>query len=1128
MRRASETIGFLAALAVVAIALLKGSETGGAQTKGGGPLPTPTPAPTFGWETKASQPGNPEYYQPAYPIVFVKAPIAAEAVDVTPLCRTITSTNTGFGYPSAGSIDCEDDQSQWVNNCGDTTSGGTTYTRDVILSTRDADEFNYHLGSDVVSATNPGVGNELWIYIPPYGQVKKLFPLPIHDTNNDIDFTPSVGSVVEPSLSEDGTKVYFSYFQDATENEGTLTQGSERIPRSGADMYFIDLAPLLANNSINPDLLPVTRLTFRTYAAGTHKQLAGTGPGGREADAMNPTVAQNTTNDFNNFGTVYLHPTEVRTRQGLYLAYASNKRRLANSNNPMMTSNYNLNLHFNRLNPDGTLGPEDNQFQYYTTTSAMSPTPLREGLAFSYQATTDDARLWHMQRLDSEGRWGSLIGFGQGDQLFHLGSFCVGDVGGLETDYFVALKYYNINNESFGSIWKQNLAETGLNTYDNPTGSSQYVPKQVGATELTVAPGASLSQDTPSPFDNSTGKHYGKFTTPRCGGVNQLYFAYTPTSANHRLLDIDCNRDIYRSHIGYRPNLLTWTPGPWNPATQSGHQTVIKRTNDDFHLLWPTPVLSWYVRSDGDVTQQYTTDTATKPSAAIDPGEPFALIGTSALWNTDRRPPECYLKPHTYFHPWGAYNYTQENDTIMFNQDTWTSMYTSTPASSCDPPPQASILGIAINLTSNKTAAGDVGYTTGSGGVKEAVRLLGIYPVARNDDDNNLVPDDYSFLATIPASVSIELHAIDSAYGMKLADVRSWHSLKPREARTNCGGCHQHDDKSLVGPIDFEGTYAQTHAPLDMVRSTPSIHYNEDCAVVKDWTTPDGNAAESYPEWNEIWPGMQQYCGTCHGAPLASPPPWYEDGHAALDWDDPSDGPAVYNQLVNRKFANTQLGALGSQLFWAARGHRTDGRPNSNSSFTPDYGLQNCGSCPQSQCSNCSAKHQWGFHYDDAHNPIAGRTDCEDDDQPYADWVFKVGKWIDNHTPRNDGTGTGTYNFDWYHPTADSVLVPNPQCSPNSLQVGWWDDTGSIQSLMVWLNNEEPPLRSVQGTILNGLLNALNPDPLLRPIPLPTVDLSDWIKVEVKDAAGNRQIYHKSIEQLVDECDLPPPHQPYP
>ncbi len=763
-------------IAVAAIAFLAFLGTSHGQIQ---PPPTPTP----GWDTRANHLGNPNYFQPAYPIVFVKAPPAFEPPPGATVCRDVIPSI----YPQAGSVvSCG---APPPAGCNDYTDGqGRLHDLETVVP-RDAQEFNYHLGTDVMSATNPGVGNELWIYIPPYGQVKKLFPRPIHDTNNIIDFTPSVGSVVEPSLSEDGTKVYFSYFQDATEGAGTLTKQMEQIPRSGADIYSIDLAPLLANPLLNLDSLTVTRLTTRTYTPGTHTQA----PSSRDAEAMNPTLAATTTNDFTNFGTVYLHPTEVRTRRGLYLAYASNKRRLANSNNPMLPSNYNLNLHFARLNPDGTLGPEDNEFQYYTTTSAMSPTPLREGLAFSYQSTTDDPRYWHIQKLDSEGRWNSLIGYGSGDQLFHLGSFCVADEGGNKKDYFVALKYYNINNESFGSLWRQDLAQVGRNMYDNPTGSGVLVPSQDGATELTTAPGASLSQDTPSPYDAATGKHYGKFTTPRCGGVNQLYFAYTPTSANHRLLDYDCSRDIYRSHIGYRPNLLPWTPGKDVPI---GHHTVIKRTNDDFNLLWPVPVVPWSVRSDGNATQLFTQTAATQPTPHIVPGEPFALIGTSALWNTDRRPPECYIDQTQpggpfYFHPFGSSGIDalgNQNDQLTNNQDIWTQVYVG---GFCSLPPQDSILGIAINVTSNKANMNDlIGYETGGfNSAKEATRLLGVYDVRPPRPPQN----DQSFLATIPANVPIEFHALDSMYGMKLADVRSWHSLKPRETRTDCGGCHQHE-----------------------------------------------------------------------------------------------------------------------------------------------------------------------------------------------------------------------------------------------------------------------------------------------------------------------------------------------
>ena len=94
MRRASGTLGLVVVLAVV---LLSPSDAGGIQI---GPAPVPPPTP--GWDTKANHPNDPNYFQPSYPIVFVKAPVAPEAVE--PLCRTVSATTP---YPLAGSVKCD-------------------------------------------------------------------------------------------------------------------------------------------------------------------------------------------------------------------------------------------------------------------------------------------------------------------------------------------------------------------------------------------------------------------------------------------------------------------------------------------------------------------------------------------------------------------------------------------------------------------------------------------------------------------------------------------------------------------------------------------------------------------------------------------------------------------------------------------------------------------------------------------------------------------------------------------------------------------------------------------------------------------------------------------------------------
>ena len=201
---------------------------------------------------------------------------------------------------------------------------------------------------------------------------------------------------MEPNVSEDGTKVYFSYFHDTT-FESSFSFGLNRLPLKGADLYVVDLGALLTNNHEDPANLPVQRLTFREYDA-QGKQTDED----KYKDAMNQTLANNTAP--NDWGTVYMHATEMRTAGGLKLVYASDERRVKNSNQEMAIghANHNFNLHIADLAPDGGL-TNPRQFHYYTTTSVLSPSPLRNGIAFSYQSSTAAARELAHSRF--EFRW---------------------------------------------------------------------------------------------------------------------------------------------------------------------------------------------------------------------------------------------------------------------------------------------------------------------------------------------------------------------------------------------------------------------------------------------------------------------------------------------------------------------------------------------------------------------------------------------------------------------------------------------------------------------------------------------------------------------------------------------------
>ena len=953
------------------------------------------------WETAANHQGDDKYFLPSYPVVFVAARV------------TEKQTSTGIN--------------------------GT-----------------YHIGTDVLSANNPDQGHHLWIVLPD-GQVKKLFPLPAHEQAGMID-TPigqlHKGSVVEPNVSEDGTKVYFSYFHDTT-FESSFSYGLNKLPLKGADVYRMDLSALLANNNQDPANLPVQRLTTRVYDA-QGKQTDED----KYKDAMNQTLANAT--GPNDWGTVYMHAVEMRTATGLRLVYASDERRVKNSNAEMAVghANHNFNLHIADIAQDGSL-KNSQQFQYYTTTSVLSPSPLRNGIAFSYQSSTAAARNWHIQGSDSAGRWYPVIGYGTNPELFHLGGLCVKTKGQNPGDYFVVTKYYNANNEGFGALWAQNLSTVGLNTYDKNT-SWGLIPQQVGSYKLTTGVN---SNDYPS--STVGGQYVGKMTTPRCGHPDELFMAYSPTSANGRLLDNEGNKNVYHSHIAYRPNLDPFHPlDQVNVAQETGLRIVVDDSSDQYTLVWPVPILSWQDRT-GDPQQQFTLSPI-DPNTTIEAGLPHAQVGASALYNTDRKPFDCWLGSggQTPYSPNKAdTNVNQENDLIVNNTDGLT--YVQNQNDFCEPLSPDHVLGIAINLTSNKTnmsAGFKPGYRTDGNGKKEASRLLGVYDVRSQADQ--------SFQAVIPANTPFEFHLLDKKYGLRLTDVRSWHSLHPRETRTDCGGCHQHEPGKAMA---FQGTVADQQPPLDMIERTPFVTYNKQCGPVVKTAS---RATKKIPEWKaNIWPQFDQYCSGCHNPALSS------DGAAlaALSYVDEAD---AYSKLKTRNYANSKLGALGSPAFWAARGERTDGRDNNLAKYQPDY-----------------ANQIWGFKFSAVH-----ATDpalCDQNNGPMAKWVYKFGQWIDNHMPRDTDAPYG-FQHDWYHPTVD-LAISSTTCSPDQFRAGYWDDLGGIARLQAFVNGLEiASFANLRNGSLEGPLAGLGPN--------------DSIKLIAVDYADNRQIYEKSVSQLISEC----------
>lgn len=959
---------------------------------------------------------NNSYYQPPYPLVFV---------------ATYRDANISYSNPNGG-----------------------------------------NMGFDVIEAVAPERGQELWILLP-NGATRKLFPYPAHQAIVDYAIGPTNGringTVTEPSISIDGKRVYFTYHHFCGGSSYPEEHNNFYGWPLGSDIYSIDLSALITNPNIifettfDIATLPISRLTQTTD---------------KYAFAMNPSVAQGSgaPSLHQQYGTNHLSPVEMDTVHGRKLVFVSDMRRLRNSNNTQTNKNRNLDLFSADLQIQGNSVSIRNkkQLQYYTTTSALSPTRLKNGIAYSYQSTTEDVRNWQVQGMDSEGKWHPLFGYGTNNELAHLGTFCVktapkaSSVSPPPGEYFLVTQYYNLNNQGFGHIRMQNMANLGQNLL-NGYRDGGLVPLQVGSYKLTknVTEG-----DEPSAV--------GKFTAPECGKPDEVYLTYTPYPANHK--DIP-ERNPYPSWI-VRNDLE-----PRNVGETAAYQVVIKSTSTEWAAIWPKPVINWSERLTGTNSatppQQKFSNTIIDPETTIAAGQPFATVGTSALFNTDVVPPECPTQ--VPYHP--IINEPNADDNVFNNTDGLTTVQSNVPGNPsnqlgwCQQPLPQNVFGVAIYMTNNRSDNDGGGYQTDGFGNKEAKRLLGIYSVEGQGDT--------SFKAIIPANVPVDFQLIHKRYGLKWADVRSWHSFKPRETRHDCGGCHNHRPDE---GIDWDGTYSSNPArePLNMVNQTTYIDYNPACIPQ---THVSNTPIVTLPVWQDISSGFNANCGGCHRADSSN-----IQAKEAFNFSNSSLNTLGFiAYLINRGFLSMNYGALSSPIFWAARGERTDGRDNSLAAYQTDY-------------SNCAADTaQCGFKFSTIHQSIgargAGLCDGDPANGSVAHWVYQLGLWIDNHMPFNTGAPFD-YNADTYHPSVDGALTGSDCNAPTTFKVGYWDDSGTLASVSADYQSQ-------------NLFNLTNVPNGIQSITLSGAELTNLnaiTTVTAIDAAGNRQIYQKTTRELIDDC----------
>ena len=391
----------------------------------------------------------------------------------------------------------------------------------------------------------------------------------------------------------------------------------------------------------------------------------------------------------------------------------------------------------------------------------------------------------------------------------------------------VTTVYYNFNNNGFGELIKYPVVG-GPTFYGVDGGGARgNIPfDPVGTERLTPF---TNSNDDPSPQVN--GEHVGKFTHPAGAPNNDLLVVWTPGPANHRN---GLNQPAYDGGIYLMPNS--------DAVSQPNDLVPVFANNPAYNEQWPRPAVSYadiYGVSQPAVLPAHQNDGSSHN--ALPANTPFAMIGSSSVTYRETAPQDGdpFNIPYS-----GNYNFR------WLHQGTDTKVYDDT-----------DIFALRVVVLEPES---DLSYSHGNpaywswGG--ERMRILGEIPLRRAAD-----PTDTSFLVKIPADTPFTFQALDDK-GQTLFTAQTWHSMRPGEIRTNCGGCHAHSADAVASAPQFEDTLAGANGfePIDLTQDTPLLTIDDATDAVSFEDV--GGRYIDVEYWESVREIFDDNCVACHTA----------------------------------------------------------------------------------------------------------------------------------------------------------------------------------------------------------------------------------------------------------------------
>lgn len=661
--------------------------------------------------------------------------------------------------------------------------------------------------------------------IEPGQSLELLHPNGSEELLVDCDGKPC--SVVDPSLSFDGKRVYYSFYPDVSPQG---INGQRAMPYAGADIYVMDLATRQSTRLTRQEWTPNTGVT--TWAPDP---LGQTGHGARLG-----------------FGIINLGASPIPGPNGSeWVVFASNR----NSFVPARGLTTNLQIFI----MDST-GNNVRQVGHLNLGSALHPSVLMDGrIMFSSSEAQGvrDSRVWGLWAMYPDGRhFEPLMSAFTEATALHFQTQ-------LSNSHIVVTEYYNLNNNGFGTLlaFPTELPAQGPH-FGSPNPSDptnpdvregiwyfapghpahlqpryfRYSFSPVGLHNLTAF---SSGEDSASPRTVS-GNFAGKATHPAAGPNNDLLFVYTPGPAN------DLDRPTQVPRVQGQVALL-----PHGTAVDSPSQLVILKSDARYNYQQPRPVVS-YAQITGLTQPAYIP-------YLPDSDTPFGEIGTSSFYNRNSKPGRGV----------GSYNGLDP-----FNTDE-NGASTNWESQGADDGLYANSDIHAVRILMMEPSS-DISYDTDGYGhtrtgftnvATERLRILGEFPLRKFDSGGNPLRDgdgnpDTSFLARIPADTPFTFQTLDKD-GLVLNMSQTWHQVRPGEKRFDCGGCHAHANT----PTSFAQTAAaqSNYRPFETVDALTLL--TKDGSGNTTTTTRTGAARKQWMNVEfkrDIQPILERSCVGCH------------------------------------------------------------------------------------------------------------------------------------------------------------------------------------------------------------------------------------------------------------------------